>query len=150
MKKSMYLLFFICTLLMFKTLKAQVSDTIITVENDTLIEEEIEEEPPIFQVVEEMPEFPGGMRALIKYIHKHLKYPTKAKENKIQGKVFVRFVVMPVGKVKKVQIARGVHPLLDAEAVRIVKSLPLWKPGKARGKSKPVWFTVPVNFKIND
>lgn len=141
--KKIFLLF--CILLNIKLLKAQVSDTIIVVQNDILIEEEI-----IFYVVEETPEFPGGMKALMKYIKKHIKYPAEAKEQLIEGKVNVRFAIDNCrGKIEKVQIKQGTHPLLDAETIRIIKSLPRWKPGRARGVSRLVWFTITINFVLD-
>ncbi|PIE86400.1 MAG: energy transducer TonB [Bacteroidia bacterium] len=111
------------------------------------VEEEVEEEQ-IFFIVEEMPEFPGGERALRTFIAKNVQYPTIARENDIKGKVYVRFVVTEKGTVDKVTVARGVDPLLDAEAIRVVKKLPKWKPGKQRGKNVKVWYTVPINFQL--
>jgi protein TonB len=122
------------------------------VDQETEIEiieiEEEEEEAQIFFIVEEMPEFPGGDLELRKYIAKNIRYPNLARENDIQGKVYVRFAVTATGAVKKVTVARGVDPLLDAEAIRVVKSLPKWKPGKQRGKPVNVWYTVPINFQL--
>lgn len=115
---------------------------------DDLEEEEEEEEAPIFYVVEEMPKFPGGELELRKYIAENVRYPTIARENDIKGKVFVRFVVNEKGNVENVSIARGVDPLLDEEAIRVVKGLPKWKPGKQRGKPVKVWYTVPINFTL--
>lgn len=110
--------------------------------------EEEEEEETIFFIVEEMPEFPGGVTELQKYIAKNIRYPQIARENDIKGKVFVRFCVTEKGTVSKVSVARGVDPLLDEEAIRVVKTLPEWKPGKQRGKSVKVWYTVPINFQL--
>jgi periplasmic protein TonB len=110
--------------------------------------EEEEEEEPIFFIVEEMPEFPGGELALRKFIAQNVKYPAIARENDIQGKVYVRFCVTSKGTVEKVSVARGVDPLLDEEAVRVVKQLPKWKPGRQRGKPVNVWYTVPINFQL--
>jgi len=110
--------------------------------------DEASAEEEVFFVVEEMPLFPGGELGLKKWIAQNVKYPAIARENDIQGKVFVRFVVTSGGKVDKVQIIRGVDPLLDAEAIRVVNSLPRWKPGMQRGKPVSVWYTVPINFKL--
>lgn len=148
----------------------QVADVLNVVEDDVEIEEELEvedaeadqsteiqiveideeeeEEAPIFFIVEDMPEFPGGELGLKKFIANNVNYPTIARENDIQGKVFVRFAVTATGKVDKVQIVRGVDPLLDKEAIRVVKSLPKWKPGQQRGKPVSVWYTVPINFQL--
>jgi protein TonB len=119
------------------------SDAIV-VENDD--EEEVEVK--IFVIVEKMPEFPGGDLELRKYIAQNIKYPNIARENDIQGKVYVRFVVTETGSVENVQIARGVDPLLDKEAIRVVESLPKWKPGEQGGKKVKVWYTVPINFQL--
>jgi protein TonB len=106
------------------------------------------EEPEPFTFVEEPPMFPGGNRALLKFIAENTKYPAEALENGIQGKVFVKFAVSSDGTVKRLEIMRGVHPLLDEEARRVVSSLPKWKPGKQNGKPVPVWYSVPVTFEI--
>jgi len=108
---------------------------------------EIEESEP-FTFVEEPPMFPGGSSALLKFIAENTKYPAEALENGIQGKVFVKFAVSADGTVKRLEITRGVHPLLDAEARRVVSSLPTWKPGRQNGKPVPVWFYLPVTFEI--
>ena len=100
----------------------------------------------IFFIVEDMPEFPGGDLALRKYISNAIKYPEIAQEKGIQGKVYVTFVVSKDGTVANAKIARGVDPSLDKEALRVVSSLPQWKPGKQRGQSVNVSYTVPINF----
>lgn len=112
---------------------------------ETAAEEE-EDEAQVFFIVEEMPEFPGGDLALRKYIANSIKYPVIAQENGIQGKVYVTFVVGKDGSVANARIARGVDPSLDKEALRVVNSLPKWKPGKQRGKPVNVSYTVPINF----
>jgi protein TonB len=109
-------------------------------------EEEEEEEAQVFFIVEDMPEFPGGEMALRTYIANAIKYPVIAQENGIQGKVYVTFVVSKDGSVTNASIARGVDPSLDKEALRVVNSLPKWKPGKQRGKPVNVSYTVPINF----
>ena len=108
-----------------------------------------DDDDEFFMVVENMPEFPGGDLGLMKYIQKNVKYPPIAKEYNITGKVYVSFIVDKSGKVTNVQIVRGVDKNLDAEAVRVVKSLPKYKPGKQRGKSVRVMFTIPINFTLN-
>lgn len=115
------------------------------------VKEEVQEEesePAPFIVVEEMPAFPGSDAALMKWLGEHLQYPEEAKENNIQGKVIVRFCVTSKGGVDLVSIFKGVDPQLDAEAIRVVKTLPLFKPGKQGGKAVPVWFSVPISFRI--
>ena len=113
-------------------------------------EEEKPEEPEIFFIVEEMPQFPGGETALRKYIAENVRYPEMAKENDIQGTVYVRFVVDEKGKVTNVELLRGVDPLLDKEALRVVSSLPNWKPGKQRGKAVKVSHSVPIKFALKN
>ena len=110
-------------------------------------EEEVKEQE-IFTVVESMPEFPGGMSALGRYIADKVRYPVIAQENRIQGRVYVTFVVNKQGVVENVEIRRGVDPALDKEALRVINSLPNWKPGKQRGKPANVRYTVPINFKL--
>ncbi len=109
-------------------------------------EKEEEEEAQVFFIVEEMPEFPGGELALRKFIATSIKYPVIAQENGIQGKVYVNFVVDKDGSITNAKVARGVDPSLDKEALRVVNSLPKWKPGKQRGKAVKVSYTVPINF----
>ena len=109
-------------------------------------EEEEEEATEVFFIVEDMPEFPGGEMALRTYIANSIKYPVIAQENGIQGKVYVTFVVGKDGSVTNATIARGVDPSIDKEALRVVNSLPKWKPGKQRGKPVNVSYTVPINF----
>jgi len=115
------------------------------------VKEEVQEEEPEpepFVVVEEMPMFPGGESALLAYIAEHTNYPEIAKENNIQGKVIVRFCVTSKGGVNQVSILKGVDPELDKEAIRVVNSLPTFKPGKQGGKPVPVWYSVPINFQL--
>ncbi len=109
-------------------------------------EKEEEEEAQVFFIVEEMPEFPGGEAALRSFIAKSINYPVIAQENGIQGKVYVTFVVDKDGGISDAKIARGVDPSLDKEALRVVNSLPKWKPGKQRGKPVRVSYTVPISF----
>ncbi len=114
-----------------------------------VIEEENEEEAnEVFVIVEEMPQFPGGDLALRQWIASNIKYPVIAAENGIQGRVFVQFVVNTDGSITDVRVARGVDPSLDQEAIRVVRTLPEWKPGKQRGKPVRVSYTVPINFQL--
>ena len=106
------------------------------------------EENKVFTAVEQMPQFPGGEAALMQYIQKNLKYPPVAMENNIQGRVVVQFVVTKSGKIGEVKIARGKDPDLDKEAVRVVKSLPDFIPGKMNGQAVNVWYTLPITFKL--
>lgn len=108
--------------------------------------EEKEEETQIFYIVEEMPEFPGGELALRTFIAKAIKYPVVAQENGIQGKVYVSFVVGKDGRVSNARVIRSIDPALDEEALRVVNSLPIWKPGRQQGKPVRVAFSVPISF----
>ncbi len=106
------------------------------------------EETKVFDVVEEMPSFPGGMPALMKYLQENMRYPVVAAENGIEGRVIVRFVVGKDGSISNVTVARGADPALDKEAVRVVSSMPKWTPGRQNGAAVNVNFTVPVTFKL--
>ena len=106
----------------------------------------LEDGSEVFFIVEDMPEFPDGELALRKYIANAVDYPVVAQENGIQGKVYVTFVVAKDGSIANCKIARGVAPSLNEEALRVVNSLPKWKPGKQRGKAVNVSYTVPINF----
>ena len=109
---------------------------------------DVDLENTVFFIVEEMPEFPGGEEGLLKFVTENTKYPEVAKEKKIQGKVYVQFVINRDGNVEDVKLAKGVDPLLDEAAMNIVKSMPQWKPGKQRGQYVKVSFTIPINFQL--
>ena len=111
---------------------------------EEVLENETEHEP--FLSVQEMPEPLGGIEALYKYIAENTKYPPIAKENNIEGKVYVRFCVTSKGAVEQVSILKSVNTELDAEAIRVVKTFPTFKPGKQDGKPVPVWFSVIIIF----
>jgi periplasmic protein TonB len=115
------------------------------------VKEEVQEADPEatpFVVVEEMPMFPGGDVELLKYINSNTNYPEVAKENNIQGRVIVRFCVTSKGGVSQVSILKGVDPELDKEAIRVINTLPPFKPGKQGGKPVPVWYMVPITFTL--
>ena len=115
----------------------------------TVEEEEDPEEQTIFEVVEQMPEFPnGGMAGLMQFLSKNIKYPTIAQENGTQGRVTVQFVVNKDGSIVDAKVLRGVDPYLDKEALRVINSMPKWKPGMERGKPVRVKYTVPVMFRL--
>ena len=119
--------------------------------NEIVVEEKkpVEEKPePIFVSVEQMPQFPGGEAALMKYLASHINYPPIAAENNIQGRVIVQFVVDKTGKVGEVKLARSVDKDLDNEALRVCKSLPKFTPGRQNGQPVSVWYTLPVTFKL--
>ena len=113
------------------------------------VEEEEVDEQQIFTIVEEQPEFPGGMAECYKWIGKNLQYPTISAENGVQGRVTVNFVVNADGSIVDVKVLRGVDPYLDKEAIRVVSKMPKWKPGKQRGKAVRCSFNLPVRFKLN-
>ena len=103
----------------------------------------------VFEVVEEMPDFPGGQSALMEYLAKNIKYPATAHENGKQGRVIVSFVVKKDGSISDTKVVRGVDPYLDKEAERVITAMPNWKPGKQRGQAVNVRFTVPVTFRLS-
>ncbi len=124
-------------------------NTEVIIQAPVEVQEEEEEEEVVFVVVEKMPEFPGGQQALFKYLSENVKYPVIAQENGIQGRVICQFVVNKDGKIVDVEVVRsGGDPSLDKEAVRVIKSMPNWKPGQQRGKPVRVKYTVPVNFRL--
>ncbi|RLD87899.1 MAG: energy transducer TonB [Bacteroidetes bacterium] len=110
-------------------------------------EDEVEEQQ-VFQVVENMPEYPGGRGALMKYLATNIKYPPYAKEAGIQGRVFINFVVETDGSITAVKVLRGIGGGCDEEAIRVVKNMPKWKPGMQRGKPVRVSFNLPVKFTL--
>ena len=124
-----------------RTLKEEV-----VVEKKVEAPKEVKEE--IFRSVEQMPQFPGGEAALMKYLQSHINYPPMAAENNIQGRVVVQFVVDKTGKVGEVKVVRSVDKDLDKEAVRVCKSLPKFTPGRQNGQAVSVWYTLPVTFKL--
>ena len=106
-------------------------------------------EGEIYQVVEEMPEFPGGMGECMKFIGKNIKYPAEAIEKGIQGRVIIQMVVTKEGDIAEAKVVRSIDPLLDAEALRVINSMPKWKPGKQKGEAVNVKYTIPVMFRLS-
>ena len=106
------------------------------------------DEDEIFQVVEQMPEFPGGMEALLQYLGKNIKYPASAQENGIQGKSIIEFVVNKDGSIVDPKVIKSLDAACDKEAMRVIKAMPKWTPGKQRGKPVRVKYTVPVSFRL--
>ncbi|MCH5312372.1 MAG: energy transducer TonB [Prevotella sp.] len=107
-----------------------------------------EEETKVFDVVEEMPSFPGGQAELMSYLSKNIKYPVVAEENGVQGRVILTFVVERNGSITDIKVVKSVDPSLDKEAIRVVKGMPNWIPGKQNGSSVRVKFTLPVIFRL--
>ncbi|HPF51998.1 MAG TPA: energy transducer TonB [Draconibacterium sp.] len=103
----------------------------------------------VYFIADVMPEYPGGMDALKQLLVDNVKYPEQAKKDNVEGKVYVTFIVDENGNVQDEKIARGVNPELDAEALRVVKLMPKWTPGKEGGKTVKVSFTLPVQFALN-
>ena len=99
--------------------------------------------------VEQMPEFPGGKAGLMKFLSKNVHYPTSASEMGIQGRVILRFVISKTGDVSQVEVIRGLDPACDKEAVRVVKMMPKWTPGKQNGRNVPVYFTLPIRYQLS-
>jgi len=129
----------------------QDDEVIEIVENFEQQEEIVEEyEPPeeVFVIVEEMPQFPGGTEALFDFIYDHIEYPQIALDNEIEGNVYVKFCVTYKGEIDQISVIRGVHPALDAEAVRVISTLPKWEPGKMSGKPVNVWYQFRIEFKL--
>jgi protein TonB len=123
-------------------------DGIVDIRDLEVAKEIVQEEEVIHKVVEQMPEFPGGMQELNQLIKKRLQYPQLAAENGIQGTTVVQFAVMKDGSVDKVTVYASAHPLLDKEAIRVVKTLPKWIPGKINGKGVNSYFIIPIVFTL--
>ena len=102
----------------------------------------------VFDVVEQMPEYPGGQAALFVYLSKNIKYPADAEKKKVEGKVFVTFVVDSDGKITDVSLLKKVFPSLDAEAIRVISAMPNWIPGRQKGQAVRVKYTVPIMFRL--
>ena len=122
--------------------------TVVDVATDEIMEEEAEPEP--FVIVEEMPFYPGGEGELLKYIFNSIVYPEIARENNVQGRVFMRFCVTATGDIGQVIVLRGVDPDIDAEATRVIKTIKGFKPGKQGGVPVPVWYQLSINFKLEN
>ena len=110
----------------------------------------VPEEGTVFEVVEQMPEYPGGMSAMMEFIGKNIKYPVAAQKAKIQGRVVIQFIVDKEGNIICPRVIRGADPLLDAEAIRLTTIMPKWKPGMQRGQAVNVKYTVPIMFRLQE
>ncbi|WP_372639576.1 TonB family protein [Ancylomarina sp.] len=120
----------------------------ITKTDQALTKSETDNEEIFFVIVDEMPQFPGGEKALLTWVNQNVEYPKIAQENGIEGKVYIYFVVNKNGVVGRVKLARGASPSLDAEAIRVISKMPKWKPGKQRGQPVSVEYTIPINFAL--
>lgn len=114
----------------------------------SLTSTELEKSEEVFIAVDVKPEFPGGVEAMQKYLMENIKYPSEAKENGIQGRVICQFIVNTDGSVSDVNVLRSAGELLDAEAVRVIESMPKWNPGIKDGKIVRVKFTLPLTFRL--
>lgn len=102
----------------------------------------------VYDIVEVMPQFPGGQGELMKFLRNNVKYPAEAQKKKIEGRVIVTFVVNQKGRITNPTVERSAHPLLDAEALRVVKRMPKWTPGRMNGEPVNVKFRLPITFKL--
>jgi len=128
--------------------KEVVAASIATRTEPVLEEAPVVEESKVFMVVEQMPQYPGGEEALIRFIQKNLQYPQMERDNDIQGRVIVKFIVNEDGSVSDAQVKKGVSPGIDKEALRVIRMLPKFIPGKQQGKLVKVYFLLPVKFKL--
>lgn len=132
---------------------ALVDESSVSTNNDEITSKDIEitqkDIDEIFTNVDENAEFPGGMRALSLWLGENISYPKAAKNNNVQGKVIVKFVIEKNGAIGQVSIFKGVDKDLDQEAMRLVKSMPRWKPGKKDGENVRCWFNLPINFRLS-
>lgn len=140
MKLKLFLLFLVSFLFSYSGVAQDVSS-----QNDSSSNEEDE----LIQVVEEMPDFPGGTKELSLFLENNLNYPSEARESGVQGIVFVSFIVESDGHLSNVKVLRSLGSGCDEEAIRLVKSMPNWKPGKHRGAAVRVSYILPVKFKLN-
>ena len=113
----------------------------------TVVSQKDQKEDPC-NVVEDMPAFPGGMEAMSQFISSNIKYPADAKKQKVDGRVLVKFVVEKDGSITEVKVIKPAFPSLDAEAIRVVKAMPKWKPGYQNGQAVRVQFAMPINFSL--
>ena len=128
-----------------KNIFKEAIEEVVVEDKKPVVEAKTEE---IFKSVEQMPQFPGGEAALMKFLASHINYPPMAAENNVQGKVIVQFVVDKTGKVGEVKVVRNVDKDLDNEAIRVCKALPKFTPGRQNGRPVSVWYTLPIQFKL--
>ena len=102
----------------------------------------------VFDIVEQMPEYPGGMQALFEFLSQNIKYPEDAQKQKVEGRVIATFVVETDGSISNIEVVKPAFPSLDAEAVRVIQAMPNWTPGKQSGKVVRVKYTIPINFSL--
>ena len=132
---------------MFCLTSVSAQKTVVAKKNQKVYEQK--DDQKVFEIVEKMPEFPGGMEALFSFFSNNVHYPDDAKEQGVEGRVMVKFVVEKDGSLSGVEVVQKASPSLDAEAMRVVKAMPNWTPGKQRGRAVRVRFTIPVTFRLN-
>ena len=132
--------------LIIMSLMATCCLTTVLAQKTVVSQKDQKEEP--FNVVEDMPAFPGGMEAMIQFLSSNIQYPADAQKQKVDGRVLVNFVVEKDGSITEVKVIKPAFPSLDAEAIRVVKAMPKWKPGYQRGQAVRVQFTMPINFSL--
>ena len=134
--------------------QVDVTEGVEDLNKTRIIDQVIVEEKPVEEItynvatVEQQPEVPGGVQAMYKWLSEHINYPAVAAEEGISGRVIIEFVVSKTGAIENVKIARGRHPALDKEALRVVKAMPNWNPGRNNGVAVKVTYTLPVQFKL--
>lgn len=127
---------------------ANCNNSMLATNDDKINEISLTNQDQPYVIVEEMPEFPGGEKALLMYVAENVKYPEEAKAKDIEGTVYLKFVVNKEGKVQDVSILRGVDPSIDQEAIKVIENLPEWKPGQQSGKPVDVCMQIPIMFKL--
>ena len=132
--------------LILMSLMAICSLTTVLAQKTVVSQKDQKEEP--FNVVEDMPAFPGGMEAMIQFLSSNIQYPADAQKQKVDGRVLVKFVVEKDGSITEVKVIKPAFPSLDAEAIRVVKAMPKWKPGYQNGQAVRVQFAMPINFSL--
>ena len=130
-------LFLMSVMALFCLMTANAQKTVVSEKNQK-----------VYDTVDQLPEFPGGMPALISYLQNNIKYPKDAEKQKVEGRVLVQFVVETDGIISDVKVAKEVFPSLDAEGIRVVQAMPKWTPGKHKGKSVRVQYTLPIVFSL--
>ena len=147
MKKTLFLLFILSVGLF---ISCGTDKSILKNDTSYVVAKDETETDKVYQAVEKMPEFPGGKQRLLDWVMKNIQYPVEAREMGIQGRVIVQFVVNKSGKAVEPVIVQSLHHLLDDEAIRLVESMPRWKPGEEKGEPVRVKFTMPINFRLSE
>ena len=147
MKKALLLLFILSV---GQFISCGTNKSILKSDTSYVEAKEETETDKVYQAVEKMPEFPGGKQRLLDWVMKSIQYPAEAQEMGIQGRVIVQFVVNKSGKAVEPVIVQSLHHLLDDEAIRLIESMPRWKPGEEKGEPVRVKFTMPINFRLSE